>query len=122
MNCEILGISFDAPEANKAFREKHDFPFRLLSDYDEQVGVKYETRDPGTDKVSFAKRLSYLIDPDGIIRKSYEKGLVMIAPIGFHGNVIRISPPLNIPEELAMKGVQIIDESIAELSETTACG
>jgi peroxiredoxin Q/BCP len=72
MNCEILGISFDAPEANKAFREKHDFPFRLLSDYDEQVGVKYETRDPGTEKVSFAKRLSYLIDPDGIIRKSYE--------------------------------------------------
>jgi len=72
MNCEILGISFDAPEANKAFREKYDFPFRLLSDYDEQVGVKYETRDPGTDKVSFAKRLSYLIDPDGIIRKSYE--------------------------------------------------
>ena len=72
MNCEILGISFDASEANKAFREKYDFPFRLLSDYDEQVGVKYETRDPGTDKVSFAKRLSYLIDPDGIIRKSYE--------------------------------------------------
>jgi peroxiredoxin len=34
--------------------------------------VKYETRDPGTDKVSFAKRLSYVIDPDGIIRKSYE--------------------------------------------------
>jgi len=72
MNCEIIGISFDASEANKAFREKYDFPFRLLSDYDEQVGVKYETRDPGTDKVSFAKRLSYLIDSDGIIRKSYE--------------------------------------------------
>ena len=72
MNCEILGISFDAADANKAFREKYDFPFRLLSDYDEQVGVKYDTRDPGTDKVSFAKRLSYLIDPDGIIRKSYE--------------------------------------------------
>jgi peroxiredoxin Q/BCP len=72
MNCEILGISFDAPETNKAFREKFDFPFRLLSDYDEQVGVKYETRDPGTDKVSFAKRISYLIDPDGVVRKSYE--------------------------------------------------
>jgi thioredoxin-dependent peroxiredoxin len=72
MNCEILGISFDAPEANKAFREKHDFPFQLLSDYDEQVGVLYQTRDPGTEKVSFSKRYSYLIDPDGMIRKSYE--------------------------------------------------
>ena len=29
-------------------------------------------RDPGTEKVKFAKRLAYLIDPDGIIRKSYE--------------------------------------------------
>jgi thioredoxin-dependent peroxiredoxin len=68
----IVGISFDAPEANKAFREKYEFPFTLLSDWDEQVGVAYETRDPGTEKVSFAKRLSYLIDPDGVIRKSYE--------------------------------------------------
>ena len=44
----------------------------MLSDYDEQVGVKYDTRDPGAEKVSYAKRLSYLIDPGGIIRKSYE--------------------------------------------------
>ncbi len=72
MNCEILGISFDAPEANKAFREKYDFPFRLLSDYDDQVGVKYETRGPGTDKVQFAMRITYLIDPEGKIAKSYE--------------------------------------------------
>jgi peroxiredoxin len=46
----------------------------LLSDFGEQVGVAYETRDPGTDKVSFAKRLSYLIAPDGTIAKSYEVG------------------------------------------------
>jgi peroxiredoxin Q/BCP len=44
----------------------------LLSDVSEQVGVAYETRAPGTDKVNFAKRYSYLIDPEGIIAKSYE--------------------------------------------------
>ena len=44
----------------------------MLSDVSEQVGVAYETRAPGTEKVSFAKRYSYLIDPDGIIAKSYE--------------------------------------------------
>jgi peroxiredoxin len=43
----------------------------LLSDHDEQVGVAYQTRDPGTDKVHFAKRIAYLIDPNGMIRKSY---------------------------------------------------
>ena len=72
MDCVILGASFDDVEANRAFREKFDFPFRLLSDWDEQVGVTYEVRDAGTEKVKFAKRLAYLIDPDGVIRKSYE--------------------------------------------------
>ena len=34
--------------------------------------MAYETRAPGTEKVNFAKRYSYLIDPDGVIAKSYE--------------------------------------------------
>jgi peroxiredoxin len=38
------------------------------------VGVAYEVRAPGTDKVSFAKRISYLIDPEGTIGESYEVG------------------------------------------------
>jgi peroxiredoxin len=44
----------------------------LLSDVDEQIGVAYETRDPGTEKVHFAKRIAYLVDPEGEIRKAYE--------------------------------------------------
>jgi peroxiredoxin len=44
----------------------------LLSDVDEQVGVAYETRDPGSEKVHFAKRLAYLVDPEGVIRHAYE--------------------------------------------------
>lgn len=44
----------------------------MWSDYDEQVGVQYEVRDSGTDKVHFAKRIAYLIDPDRVIRKSYQ--------------------------------------------------
>ena len=72
MGCLVLGASFDATDANEAFKEKYDFPFQLLSDWDEQVGVAYEVRDPGTEKVQFAKRLAYLIDPEGVIRKSYE--------------------------------------------------
>ena len=46
----------------------------MLSDVSEQVGVAYETRAPGTEKVNFAKRHSYLIDPDGLIAKTYEVG------------------------------------------------
>ncbi len=46
----------------------------MLSDVAEQVGVAYEARPPGTEKVKFAKRYSYLIDPEGVIAKSYEVG------------------------------------------------
>jgi peroxiredoxin len=29
-------------------------------------------RDPGTEKVNYAKRLAYLVDGEGVIRKAYE--------------------------------------------------
>jgi thioredoxin-dependent peroxiredoxin len=70
----ILGASFDTVEENKAFAEKFGFPYRLLSDHDEQVGVAYEVRDPGTEKVNYAKRYGYLIGPDGVVVKSYDVG------------------------------------------------
>lgn len=55
-----------------------------------------------------------------IIRQSFENGLIMIAPIGFYGNVIRISPPLVISEELAMKGCDIIEQAVMDAAPSTA--
>jgi peroxiredoxin Q/BCP len=65
----VLGISFDPPAANKAFKEKFAFPFRLLSDPDRKVGMTYGATD--TPGVGNAKRISYLIDPQGRISKVY---------------------------------------------------
>ena len=68
----IVGASFDRPEDNRAFAEKHGFPFRLLSDVDRAVGEEYETkRHPEERSPEYAKRRTYLIDPDGVIRKAY---------------------------------------------------
>jgi peroxiredoxin Q/BCP len=73
MNCEILGISFDTPVENKAFKEKFEFPFKLLSDVDKKVGEAYgAAKGPDEQWPDFAKRLSFLIDPDGKIAKVYE--------------------------------------------------
>ena len=47
------------------------------------MGVAYEVRDPGTDKVSFAKRYSYLVNPDGVIAKSYE-----VADVNAHAAMV----------------------------------
>jgi thioredoxin-dependent peroxiredoxin len=69
---EIVGISFDKPEDNRAFAEQNGFPFRLLSDADRAVGRQYETvRAPEESSPDYAKRRTYLIDPDGVIRKAY---------------------------------------------------
>ena len=65
----MLGISTDKPAANKKFKEKYDFPFDLLSDEDKKVSLAYGAVDD-TDAKS-AKRISYLIGPDGKIKKVY---------------------------------------------------
>ena len=46
--------------------------------------------------------------------RAWEKGLILIT-FGRHGNVLRIAPPLNIPEEELEKGLEIIEESIKDV-------
>ena len=49
-----------------------------------------------------------------IIEAAYQKGLLLIAPIGFYGNVLRLAPPLVITEEEAMAGCDLLAVAIAE--------
>ena len=72
LKADILGASFDRPEDNRAFAEKYGFPFRLLSDEAQRVGEAYETkRAPEERGAGSPKRRTYLIDPEGVIRKAY---------------------------------------------------
>ena len=72
LGVEVVGVSFDRPEDNRAFAEKKGFPFRLLSDVDRTVGERYETRRaPEEPSPEYAKRRTYLIDPEGRIAKAY---------------------------------------------------
>jgi peroxiredoxin Q/BCP len=64
-----LGISFDSPEANKAFRDKFDFPYDLLSDTDKSASIAYGAAADNAAKN--AARISVLIGPDGRIAASY---------------------------------------------------
>ena len=71
--CTILGISFDQPADNRAFRHENGFPYALLSDPDKSIGTTYEVlRDPDDQYADFPQRISYLIDPEGTIVRSYE--------------------------------------------------
>ena len=69
---ELIGASFDTPEDNRAFAENNGFPFTLLSDVDRKVGQVYETkRSPEEQSPEYAKRRTYLIDPEGRIVRAY---------------------------------------------------
>jgi thioredoxin-dependent peroxiredoxin len=68
----VVGISFDTPEDNRGFAEKNGFPFTLLSDVDRSVGELYETKRAAAERSpEYAKRRTYLIDPQGRIAKAY---------------------------------------------------
>jgi 4-aminobutyrate aminotransferase len=51
-----------------------------------------------------------------IIKAAWKRGLLMIAPVGHYGNVLRLAPPLVITEEELHRGLDIIDEAMAECS------
>ena len=68
---QVLGISFDSVEDNRAFAEKFHFPFRLLCDVDRSVGMAYGAAD--TSDADYAKRISYVIGEDGRILHAYPK-------------------------------------------------
>jgi 4-aminobutyrate aminotransferase-like enzyme len=46
------------------------------------------------------------------VHHALRSGLSVMAPIGRHGNVLRIAPPLTITEELANEGLDILEATL----------
>ena len=68
----VIGVSSDSIEKHVKFAEKHKLPFTLLSDGDGQARKIYGVKKsmgilPG--------RVTYVIDPDGIVRKIFSSQL-----------------------------------------------
>ena len=68
---EVLGVSFDSVDENRAFAEKFDFPYPLLCDTERVVGMAYHAA--RTPDEGYAKRISYVIDESGNIQLAYAK-------------------------------------------------
>ena len=64
-------MSFDTVEENRTFAEKFHFPFRLLCDTKREIGMVYGACD--TTKDGYARRISYLIGPEGTIAHVFPK-------------------------------------------------
>ena len=67
----VLGISFDTIEDNAAFADKFGFPYPLLCDTDRAIGLAYGACASARDE--YAKRISYVIGPDGRITHAFPK-------------------------------------------------
>jgi thioredoxin-dependent peroxiredoxin len=67
----ILGVSFDTIDENAAFARKFNFPYPLLCDTSRAIGVAYGACD--NQKAGSARRISYVIGPDGTIEHAFPK-------------------------------------------------
>ncbi|HEY4696094.1 MAG TPA: peroxiredoxin [Candidatus Hydromicrobium sp.] len=65
LNAEVIGISPDSPLSHKKFADQYNLPITLLSDPGKEVIKKYHAGGIIT------KRVSYLINPEGLIEKAY---------------------------------------------------
>jgi len=67
----ILGVSVDDVESHKKFSEKHGLPFPILADPTKATAKQYGVLKSFLGAMEFAKRDTFLIDPEGRIVKHY---------------------------------------------------
>jgi thioredoxin-dependent peroxiredoxin len=72
LDAEVIGISSDSVESHKAFAEKHDLPFALLSDEGGKLRKLYGV--PNTLGL-IPGRVTYVIDEQGVVRHIFSSQL-----------------------------------------------
>lgn len=72
----IFGVSRDSLESHEKFKEKHEFPFELISDPDEKLCRKFDVikeKNLYGRKFMGIERSTFLIDADGKLRREWRK-------------------------------------------------
>ena len=64
-NVQILGVSTDSVAANAKFAKTQEFEYLLLCDTEREICLSYGACQSASDRA--AKRMTYLIAPDGVI-------------------------------------------------------
>lgn len=72
LKAQVVGVSLDDGASHQAFAEKQRLPFPLLADAGGQVAQRYGTL-TNLGFMKFAKRHTFLIDPEGRVAKAYLK-------------------------------------------------
>jgi peroxiredoxin Q/BCP len=75
-NLPATGVSRDSVRVHENFRKKHEFPFHLLSDSDEQLCKQFDVI---REKKLYGRtymgieRSTFLIDSEGILQQEWRK-------------------------------------------------
>jgi len=75
-NAVVLGVSTDTPESHRNFIEKFNLPFTLIADTDAAVSTQYGVyveKERDGKKSMGIMRTTFIIDPEGVIRKVFTK-------------------------------------------------
>ena len=68
LNAVIVGVSAQDADSHQKFCTKEGLSFKLLADTDHKVSETYDSTMP---VVKLSSRHTFLIDPSGVVRKSY---------------------------------------------------
>ena len=71
-NTQVLGVSVDDRNSHAKFAEKYNLPFPLLADEGGKVARDYQAL-ISLGPLKFAKRHTFIVDPEGKIKKIYRK-------------------------------------------------
>jgi thioredoxin-dependent peroxiredoxin len=71
-NIKVLGVSEDSVDSHKAFCSKFSFTIDLLADTEHKVLSAAGVEQMDYNGMKYWKRTSFVIDPEGVVRKVYE--------------------------------------------------
>jgi peroxiredoxin Q/BCP len=63
----VIGVSADSEKSHQSFIKKYSLPFTLIADTDKGIIKAF-----GADGLFFPKRVTFVVDPKGVIRKIYK--------------------------------------------------
>ncbi|MDX5151267.1 MAG: peroxiredoxin [Acidiferrobacterales bacterium] len=72
----VLGVSRDSVASHDKFKEKHKFPFDLVSDQDEKLCKKFDVikeKNMYGKKVMGIERSTFILDDKGVLRAEFRK-------------------------------------------------
>jgi peroxiredoxin Q/BCP len=71
LGATVVGASLDDVESHKKFADKHKIQFTLLADKDKVMANAYGVV-KNIPLMNYAKRQTFIIDPNGVVSKFYE--------------------------------------------------